>query len=158
VVPEVAARKQSEILPILIHQELGRTAVAAADCIAVTAGPGLVTSLMVGVQTAKTLSYALSKPLIGINHIEGHIYANFISNPSPPPLSKGRWSGKSGPEGFVRFPILCLVVSGGHTQLILMKKLLNQTFVEKIILKMILPNINGLLNQKKRIKKKDLII
>jgi len=78
------------------------------DLIAVTTGPGLITSLLVGTETAKTLSYVWKIPAIGINHIEGHIYANFIA-----PLTR-RDSG-------VQFPIIILTVSGGHTMLILMK-------------------------------------
>jgi len=78
------------------------------DLIAVTTGPGLITSLLAGAETAKTLSYVWKIPAIGINHIEGHIYANFIA-----PLTR-RDSG-------VQFPIIILTVSGGHTMLILMK-------------------------------------
>jgi len=78
------------------------------DLIAVTTGPGLITSLLVGTETAKTLSYVWKIPAIGINHIEGHIYANFIA-----PLTRR--------DRGVQFPIIILTVSGGHTMLILMK-------------------------------------
>jgi N6-L-threonylcarbamoyladenine synthase len=73
------------------------------DLIAVTIGPGLIPSLLVGTNFAKALAYNWQKPIIGINHIEGHIYANWLTTPQ------------------IEFPNLCLVVSGGHTQLVLMK-------------------------------------
>jgi len=93
------------------------------DYIAVTNGPGLIPALMIGVSAAKTLSFALKKPLIGINHIEGHIYAN--------------WLTESKVENYTllkpKFPILCLTVSGGHTQLILMEKDLDYRIVGETI-------------------------
>lgn len=101
VVPEVAARNHiMTILPVL-KKTLEKKK---PDIIAVTAGPGLITSLLVGVQTARALSYLWKKPLIPINHIEGHLYAAWL-------------------EGHAySFPALGLIVSGGHTELILMKK------------------------------------
>ncbi len=112
IVPEVAARQQLRwIVPTL------DAALAAAgagwgdlDAVAVTYGPGLIGSLLVGVSVAKALAVARELPLVGVNHIEGHIYANWLTDvdaASPLP---------SEPE----FPLLCLVVSGGHTQLVLM--------------------------------------
>lgn len=83
------------------------------DYIAVTNGPGLIPALMVGTQAAKALAYALDKPLIPIHHIEGHIYANWL-RPKNDIYGYNLWT----PE----FPLLCLIVSGGHTQLVLMKK------------------------------------
>lgn len=100
VVPEVAARNHSMALIPLIKKALGKKR---PDVLAVTSGPGLITSLLVGVQTAKTLSYLWKKPMIGVNHIEGHLYANFVS------------------EQAIRFPAVVLIVSGGHTELLLMK-------------------------------------
>lgn len=101
VVPEVAARNHVlSVLPV-IQKALGKKKL---DAIAVTAGPGLVTSLGVGVQTARTLSSLWNVPLIPINHIEGHLYANWIEHDSN-----------------ITFPALVLIVSGGHTELILMK-------------------------------------
>ncbi|MCK4891555.1 MAG: tRNA (adenosine(37)-N6)-threonylcarbamoyltransferase complex transferase subunit TsaD, partial [Candidatus Pacebacteria bacterium] len=92
------------------------------DYISVTNGPGLIPALIIGVQTAKTLSYALKKPLVGIHHIEGHIYANWLKKPIKLKTHKGKNNFKPWkPE----FPMLCLVVSGGHTQIILMKRDLN---------------------------------
>lgn len=86
------------------------------DAIAVTYGPGLIGSLLVGVETAKTLSYLWKKPIIPVNHLVAHIYANFIHEaPNSPP---GRARGKS---QVPKFPAIALVVSGGHTDLVLMK-------------------------------------
>jgi N6-L-threonylcarbamoyladenine synthase len=78
------------------------------DAIAVTAGPGLAGSLLVGVNAAKALAFARRKPFVGVNHLEGHIYANWLregDDETPPP----------------RLPALCLVVSGGHTDLVIME-------------------------------------
>jgi len=104
VVPEVAARLHVETLPLLID-ELGVSG-KDVDGIAVTRGPGLITSLRVGTDFARALAYGWKKPIVGVNHIEGHIAAN--------------WIGKK-LAGAYRFPALVLVVSGGHTELILMK-------------------------------------
>lgn len=106
VVPEVAAREHMVAMIPALHTALLQAKVRPEniDAIAVTSGPGLITSLRVGVQAAKTLSFAWRKPLLGVNHIEGHIMANWFL-------------GKQ-----IKMPALCLVVSGGHTELILMKK------------------------------------
>jgi N6-L-threonylcarbamoyladenine synthase len=94
----------------------------ALDAIAVTYGPGLIGSLLVGVNVARALAAATGLPLVGVNHIEGHIYANWLTDgPAGDPLP---------PEP--PFPLVCLVVSGGHTQLVLMEdhgryRLLGQT-------------------------------
>jgi N6-L-threonylcarbamoyladenine synthase len=112
IVPEVAARQQLRwIIPTLeaaIEQaEAGWDDI---DAVAVTYGPGLIGSLLVGVNVAKALAVANGKPLVGVNHIEGHIYANWLTDaPAGEPLP---------PEP--EFPLLCLVVSGGHSQLVLM--------------------------------------
>ena len=112
IVPEVAARQQLRwIVPTL------EAAMAEAkagwedlDAVAVTYGPGLIGSLLVGVNLAKAVAVAHDLPLVGVNHIEGHIYANWLTDvPAGDPLP---------PEP--PFPLLCLVVSGGHTQLVLM--------------------------------------
>lgn len=107
VVPEVAAREHVlNILPV-INEALKKAKLKPAklDLLAVTKGPGLVTSLITGLETARALSFAWNKPIIGINHIEGHIYSNFID-----------------PKAKIKFPALILTVSGGHTNLILMQK------------------------------------
>ena len=107
VVPNLAAREHlKNILPVIETslKEAGLTK-EDLDLIAVTNGPGLIPALLVGTTAAKTIAYTWKKPLVGIHHIEGHIYANLIDkNPDE-----------------IDFPLLCLVVSGGHTQLVLMQ-------------------------------------
>ncbi|HCX60934.1 MAG TPA: tRNA (adenosine(37)-N6)-threonylcarbamoyltransferase complex transferase subunit TsaD [Clostridiales bacterium] len=102
VVPEVASRKHIENISDVVNEAIIKANVSCdnIDAVAVTYGPGLVGALLVGVNYAKGLSYAWNKPLIGVNHIEGHIYANFIENKDLEP------------------PFVCLVASGGHTHLI----------------------------------------
>lgn len=107
VVPEVAARLHAETLPALVD-EIG-VGPKDLDGIAVTRGPGLITSLRVGTDFARTLAYGWDLPLVGVNHIEGHIAANWI----------GKDVSKEGAA--YALPALILVVSGGHTELILMK-------------------------------------
>ncbi len=105
VVPEIASRHHIEdVLPVAIE------ALTEASCdwkdidaVAVTEGPGLVGALLVGVAAAKAAAWALDKPLIGVNHMEGHIFANFLQNPDLEP------------------PFLALVVSGGHTMLVVVR-------------------------------------
>ena len=107
VVPEVAAREHVlNVLPV-INEALEKANVTEKeiDLIAVTKGPGLITSLITGIETARTLSFAWQKPVLEINHIEGHIYSNFINLEKP-----------------LKFPAIILTVSGGHTNLILMDK------------------------------------
>lgn len=106
VFPEVASRRHIEVIHTVVKQALEEAHLGLddVDCIAVTRGPGLVGSLLVGVNMAKGLALARHKPLLGINHIEGHIYSLWLSEES---------------ESFT-FPILTLVVSGGHTELYLM--------------------------------------
>lgn len=105
VVPEVASRKHIEVISTVVEEALkeAQLSLTDIDAVAVTYGPGLVGALLVGVQYAKGLSYALDKPLIGVNHIEGHISANFIQYKDLKP------------------PFVCLVVSGGHTFIVYMK-------------------------------------
>jgi len=140
VVPEIAGRAHAEkILPLVEEVMKGQEK---PDVIAVTSGPGLITGLLVGVEAAKSLSYLLDVPLIGINHIEGHIHSVLLNasdeadhdssssdGPSRPRFSPSQGETPSGlqagGEGVSRsriaFPALCLIVSGGHTELILMK-------------------------------------
>jgi len=103
IIPENAAREQIKYIIPVIQQAIADAQVHISDitAIAVTYGPGLIGSLLVGVETAKTLSYALGKPLIPVNHMLGHIYANWIDNAE------------------IAFPALALVVSGGHTDLVM---------------------------------------
>ncbi len=112
IVPEVAARQQLRWIVPTLEAALANAGTTwdDIDAIAVTYGPGLIGSLLVGVNFAKALSVAHDLPLVGVNHIEGHIYANWLTDaPAGDPLP---------PEP--EFPLLCLVVSGGHTQLVLM--------------------------------------
>ncbi|WFD10006.1 tRNA (adenosine(37)-N6)-threonylcarbamoyltransferase complex transferase subunit TsaD [Tepidibacter hydrothermalis] len=101
VVPEVASRKHVESIDAVIQSALDEANMTFddIDIIGVTHGPGLVGALLVGLSTAKALSFALNKPLVGVNHIEGHISANFIQDKELEP------------------PFICLIVSGGHTHL-----------------------------------------
>ena len=114
VVPEVAARKHLENLLPLLEKALAQAKVMPKniDAIGVVYGPGLITSLIVGIETAKTLSLVWQKPLIPVNHIKAHILANLIE-------------GEQGKFRKIFFPALCLVVSGGHTSLVLLKDLNN---------------------------------
>ncbi|RXM56960.1 tRNA (adenosine(37)-N6)-threonylcarbamoyltransferase complex transferase subunit TsaD [Clostridium tetani] len=105
VVPEVASRKHIEAISLVVQEAIKEANMdyKELDAIAVTYGPGLVGALLVGLQYAKGLSYALNKPLIGVNHIEGHISANYIQHKDLEP------------------PFLCLVVSGGNTFIVYIK-------------------------------------
>jgi N6-L-threonylcarbamoyladenine synthase len=105
VVPEVASRQHLLAIVPIIRQAMDRalTTWQDLDAIAVTNGPGLAGSLLVGMSVAKAIAMAQNIKLVGVNHLEAHIYAN--------------WLGKNRPE----FPLLCLIVSGGHTDLVLMR-------------------------------------
>jgi N6-L-threonylcarbamoyladenine synthase len=105
VVPEIASRKHIEKINQVIEEALASagTTLEEMDAIGVTYGPGLVGALLVGVAEAKAISFAAKKPLIGVHHIEGHVSANYIDNKELEP------------------PFLCLIVSGGHTHLVLVK-------------------------------------
>lgn len=104
VVPELASRRHLERLGPVIDEALDRagTSLSAIEAVAVTCGPGLVGALTVGVAAAKGLAFAAGVPLIGVNHLEGHIYANFLEEPHLP------------------FPAIVLIVSGAHTDLVVM--------------------------------------
>ena len=104
VIPEVASRIHVENISMVIEEALHKANVAMEDidAVAVTQGPGLVGCLHIGVQAAKTLSWAFHKPLVPVHHIAGHIYANRLITD-------------------LKFPLLALVVSGGHTELVYMK-------------------------------------
>lgn len=103
VVPEVASRKHLELINGVIREALDEAGVdfPHLSAVAVTYGPGLVGALLVGVAAAKAMAYALDLPLLAVNHLEGHVYANFLVEPG------------------LDFPLLCLVVSGGHTDLVM---------------------------------------
>jgi N6-L-threonylcarbamoyladenine synthase len=109
VVPELASRKHLETINSVVEQALSRARCSfeELDGIAVTNGPGLVPALMIGLATAKAIAYAFELPLIGVNHIEGHIFANFLQHPE----------NEFSPEKLTP-PFIALVVSGGHSDLI----------------------------------------
>lgn len=135
VVPNLAAREHlKNILPV-IDQALKTANIEPdeLDLIAVTQGPGLIPALLVGMTTAKTLSYLWQKPFIGIQHIEGHIYANFISDKISSIPKKQISNFQKNVKTEIEFPILALVVSGGHTQLVLMKKHLHYEIIGETV-------------------------
>lgn len=105
VVPEIASRKHLEKINRVVTQALedAKVTLADVDAIGVTYGPGLVGALLVGVAEAKAIAFAGEKPLVGVHHIEGHVSANFLENPDLEP------------------PFVCLIVSGGHTHLVIVK-------------------------------------
>lgn len=114
IIPEIAARSQiRDIIPV-IHEAVDkanisyRDGIPDIDAIAITFGPGLIGSLLVGVETAKTLSFIWDKPLIPVNHLFGHLYANWIEQ------NQGDFSAP-------QFPAIGLIISGGHTDLVLMR-------------------------------------
>lgn len=102
VVPEIASRRHVELILPAIDTALHQAGIGGADldAVAVTYGPGLVGSLLVGLSAAKALAFALQKPLIAVNHLEGHLYANLLTHPDTAP------------------PYVCLIVSGGHTEIL----------------------------------------
>ncbi len=107
IIPEVAAREQSRFIIPVIKESLRGAKIKPKQlqALAVTVGPGLIGSLLVGVETAKTLAYLWQKPLIPVNHLQAHLYANWLEPKRKKPT----------------FPLIGLVVSGGHTDLVLMK-------------------------------------
>jgi N6-L-threonylcarbamoyladenine synthase len=105
IVPEIASRKHVEVVNPVIAKALESARIGFPDvnAVAVTSRPGLLGALLVGVSAAKSISAALEIPLVGVHHLEGHIYANFLVNPD------------------LGFPFICLVVSGGHSDLVFVK-------------------------------------
>ncbi len=103
VVPELASRAHQQLIVPVVEEALRVSGVSmdSLDAVAVTYGPGLMGALLVGLNFSKALAYGLGIPLVGVNHMEGHIYSNFLEDPNP------------------EYPFLCLIVSGGHTQLVL---------------------------------------
>ena len=119
VVPEVASRQHLLTIIPVISEAMAGVSWQDIDGIAVTFGPGLAGSLLVGVNVAKAIALAKKLPLIGVNHLEAHIYANWLApSPESSPL-KGE--GTERVNCGVKFPCLCLVVSGGHSDLVLMR-------------------------------------
>lgn len=113
VVPELASRAHQQHLVPVVHEALSTSGISKEDlsAVAFTRGPGLMGALMVGVSFAKSFAYALGLPLIEVNHMQAHILAHFIEDPKP------------------QFPFLCLTVSGGHTQLVLVKDHLDMVVI-----------------------------
>ncbi|MEJ6950778.1 tRNA (adenosine(37)-N6)-threonylcarbamoyltransferase complex transferase subunit TsaD [Natronospora cellulosivora (SeqCode)] len=107
VVPEIASRKHLELINPVIEEALLEAGIKFSDidAVAATYGPGLVGGLLVGLSAAKALAFILDVPFIGVNHIAGHIYANFISNKE------------------IEAPVVCLTISGGHTDLLYFEEL-----------------------------------
>ncbi len=115
IVPEVAARKQIESIQAVLKEALTQAHAdwQDIDAIAVTVGPGLIGSLLVGVETAKTIAFVTGKPIIPVNHVIAHMYANFVKSDERDAVSNIK-------HKTVEFPAISLVVSGGHTELYLM--------------------------------------
>lgn len=114
IVPEIASRQHVALLSAAVEDALDRSGVSLSDVdgIAVTRGPGLIGSLVVGVAAAKALAFALEKPLYAVNHLHGHIFAAFLDRDEAPP-----------------FPFLALLVSGGHSQLVEVRSPLEMTVI-----------------------------
>ncbi len=119
VVPEVAARSHLEVMLPVVEKALSDAGCTwdDIDAIAVTYAPGLVGSLLIGTLTARTLALLKNKPLYPVHHVEGHVYANFLISPSITPITNGPAALR-----ISAFPLLALIVSGGHSQLVLFEK------------------------------------
>ncbi|HPN96880.1 MAG TPA: tRNA (adenosine(37)-N6)-threonylcarbamoyltransferase complex transferase subunit TsaD [Candidatus Moranbacteria bacterium] len=123
VVPNLAAREHlKNILPV-IETSLKEAGISIddIDLVSLTSGPGLIPALLIGVNTARTVAFVFNKPLIGVHHIEGHIYASL--------LESSKKSNNYRILNEIDFPALALVISGGHTQLVLMKKHLSYEII-----------------------------
>lgn len=117
VIPELASRLHQQHIVAVVSEALSKSGIGPKelDAIAFTRGPGLLGALLVGTCFAKSYAYALGLPMIAVNHMEAHVLANFLSDPKP------------------QFPLLCLTVSGGHTQLVLIKDYLEMEIIGKTI-------------------------
>ncbi len=126
VVPEIAARSHIEVILPVIQQALDEAGCTWTDIdgIAVTYGAGLGGSLLIGVMTARTLAVALGKPLYAINHVEAHVYANFLTEASP--AQSATYDLRSSQPAF---PMLAVIVSGGHSQLVLFRNHFDYTLL-----------------------------
>lgn len=123
IIPEMAAREQIKLILPVIESALKKAGlkIENVDALAVTSGPGLIGSLLVGLETAKTLAHVFNKPIIPVNHLLGHVYANWLQIPNSP--ARLRLRGNSLADGqflIPKFPSIVLIVSGGHTELLLM--------------------------------------
>jgi N6-L-threonylcarbamoyladenine synthase len=118
VVPELSCRRHVDVIIPVLKQALDEAKISLdkIDLIAVAHGPGLIGALLIGLTAAKTLSLALNKPFIGVNHVEAHLYAAIMSHPTPP-----------------QYPCLGVVLSGGHTAIVLMKEIGNYTLIAETV-------------------------
>lgn len=126
IIPENAAREQVKYIIPVIREAITKSnqlTLTSIDAIAVTYGPGLIGSLLVGVETAKTLAYAFNKPLIPVNHLLAHIYANFIEDEATGHKLLATSQAKSQKPEAISYPFIGLIVSGGHTDLLLFKSI-----------------------------------
>lgn len=137
IVPELAAREQLRcILPVIrealaVFQQCSNVAMKQCiekniDAVAITVGPGLIGSLLVGVETAKTIAFVAGKPIIPVNHVLGHIYANFVESYQSSAVNSqtNKKTGlKAESRKLIAFPAIALVASGGHTELYLMESI-----------------------------------
>jgi len=121
VVPEIAARSHIESIIPVIDEAVSSVGWGSIDAIAVTYGAGLGGSLLVGVMTARTLAIAKNKPLYAVNHVHGHVAANFLTSTNLPNYKL--------PEKQPDFPLLALIVSGGHTQLVFFESMFSYTIL-----------------------------
>lgn len=133
VVPEVASRRHVELILPTVQEALDKAhcTLEDVDLIGAINRPGLIGALIVGAASAKTIAYGANIPLVGVHHLEAHIYANFLTPPAPPLGKGGRETGlgmggregspsEKGREAGIQFPLVCLIVSGGHSDIILM--------------------------------------
>lgn len=122
VVPELASRAHQQNIVLVVKEAIARAGIGMdeIDAIAFTKGPGLLGSLLVGASFAKGLSVSLGKPLVGVNHLHGHILAHFLRE-------------KDEDECVPQFPFLCLLVSGGHSQIVLVRDYLDFEIIGKTI-------------------------
>lgn len=119
VVPEIAGRKHADAILPVIQEVMSHADIKKPDLIAVTSGPGLITGLLVGVEVAKNLSYLWGIPLVSVNHIEGHIHSVLLPH------------NRDTTAVDILFPAVSLIVSGGHTELLLMKDHGDYTLIGK---------------------------
>ena len=128
VVPEIAARSHIESIISVIDEAVQPFGWDNIDAIAVTKGAGLGGSLLIGVMTARTLAITKNKPLYGVNHVEGHIYANFLTSAAPEISASYNM-----PSVAPVFPLLGLIVSGGHSQLVLFRNHFDYTLLGRTL-------------------------
>lgn len=123
IIPDIAAREQLKFIIPVIERAINdsKITIKDIDAIAVTVGPGLIGSLLIGVETAKTLAYLWNKPVIPVNHLLGHIYANWLITPNEKQLTTNQRLEVRSQKLEVASPALALLVSGGHTDLVLIE-------------------------------------